>query len=124
MSESKKHFSKNFGLLLEKTVFKNWMATIFKATYDTNLADVKKEGFGFVVSVAEVVELSPDDQTRFWSDILAIASKEFDSVDPELRTSAADLVAKIPPLEADLRKVRTGFKNLEAQCSSLDHLPT
>ena len=109
MSESKKHFSKNFGLLLEKTVFKNWMATIFKATYDTNLADVKKEGFGFVVSVAEVVELSPDDQTRFWSDILAIASKEFDSVDPELRASAADLIAKIPPLEADLRKVRTGF---------------
>ena len=103
--ESKKHFSKNFGLLLEKAVFKNWIAAIFKATFESHLPDVKKSGVGFVVSVADLVELSADDQTKFWSDILTIATKELDSVDPELRESAADLVAKIPPLQADLQKV-------------------
>jgi hypothetical protein len=115
LTELKKNYSKNFDVFFaEKETFKNWISTIFKTTFNSKSVDVKKAGFGFIADVVEQVTLSttsPVDHSTFWNDVLSIARKEFDAFDHELKESAADLVAKIPPLGIDLGKVRQSLKH-------------
>ena len=49
-------------------------------------------------------------QTLLWNSVLAIASKELDSFDPELKEVACKMIAQVPPLITDLQQV--SFKYL------------
>jgi hypothetical protein len=109
----KKNFGqsqKSFQSLLSKEHFLKWIFALLRKTYTSNRFDVKKDCFEFLRDLIEQVSISDSNfvgQTIFWNAVLSIARNELDSFDPELRETACQITALIPPLITDLVKVKT-----------------
>ena len=100
MAELSKNSQTKF--LFEKEIFKNWTASIFKITFTSNRADIKKRCYDVIVDMVEQATLTSSynvDLSTFWNDVLTLAQKDFDALDEELRRHACNVIAKIPPLK-------------------------